>query len=195
MAGVTPVRIAAGPPAAVAGFYPAGAAAARGEWSAHLFDGRGEAPGVRAPRPPAGSTPVGILVPHAGLVYSGVAAAAGWCRASGGRTRRRGRRITDRRSPRHEPPGRLAGRCRRAGTPAHGAPRSGTRSSTSRLRRESSALGPAVHRRPRRRTSASIRSRSSCRCCRPSSRRPGSCRWRSRAGPAPSAVEAGTRLG
>ena len=64
-------------PAAVAGaFYPASPARLR-ELVAALLRRTAEAGG---PVPPTG--PVGILVPHAGLAYSGAVAAAGWRRVA-----------------------------------------------------------------------------------------------------------------
>jgi MEMO1 family protein len=71
---MTPVR----PPAVAGSFYPAGPTELR-----RLVDGllaSVSAPPGGAPQASAapGPLPAGILVPHAGLVYSGVTAAAGW---------------------------------------------------------------------------------------------------------------------
>lgn len=76
---MTPVR-----PAAVAGsFYPAGSGQLRHMVGA-LFDAAARLPGAGAATS-GRVTPIGILVPHAGLAYSGVTAAAGWS-CLGGRT-------------------------------------------------------------------------------------------------------------
>ncbi len=67
-------------PAAVAGmFYPA----LRGELRDlvdGLFAAASRLPDVRADTASSRSLPTGILVPHAGLAYSGIVAAAGWSR-------------------------------------------------------------------------------------------------------------------
>ena len=80
-------RSAAVRPAAVAGmFYPA----ARSELQDlvdRLFAAAARLPDVRADTTAARGLPTGILVPHAGLVYSGVVAAAGWSRLRPGRVR------------------------------------------------------------------------------------------------------------
>ena len=135
--------------------------------------------------------PLGILVPHAGLSYSGLVAAAAW-RRLGSRHRTApvpGRTVPSTptrhdRAPRHEPRGGLARRGRRLGGRgmAHAArrrrrrrgPRSG-RSSTW-ARRSSSTGWP---------TRASTRSRSSCRSSSSSPRGPGSSRSPSPRGPDP----------
>jgi AmmeMemoRadiSam system protein B len=63
-------------PAAVAGsFYPS-SADRLDELVAALYEAASRLPGGRAEVP--GALPLGLLVPHAGLVYSGVPAAAGW---------------------------------------------------------------------------------------------------------------------
>ncbi len=66
--------------AAVAGtFYPASGDVLRATVE-ELFAAAERLPGVRADSAPARGTPMGILVPHAGLAYSGIPAAAGWGR-------------------------------------------------------------------------------------------------------------------
>ena len=78
-------------------------------------------PAVRRVRRPVPGAPLGILVPHAGLVYSGLVAAAGW-RLVPGRRHRRG--------PGHEPHRGLAPRRRRLGGRALARRRSATSRST-----------------------------------------------------------------
>ncbi len=56
-------------PAVAGSFYPAGAEGVRQAVAALL---------ARAVMPASGGAPVGVLVPHAGLTYSGAVAAAGW---------------------------------------------------------------------------------------------------------------------
>ena len=64
--------------AAVAGmFYPSSAVALR-SLVEELFTAAARLPGVRAVTDAARGEPLGILVPHAGLAYSGIVAAAGW---------------------------------------------------------------------------------------------------------------------
>jgi len=74
-------------PAAVAGmFYPA----ARDELLDlvdRLFAAAARLPDVRTDTASARGLPAGILVPHAGLAYSGIVAAAGWSRLRSGRVR------------------------------------------------------------------------------------------------------------
>jgi MEMO1 family protein len=66
--------------AAVAGlFYPASGDALRSIVD-ELFTTAARSPDVAADTAAARGEPVGILVPHAGLAYSGVVAAAGWSR-------------------------------------------------------------------------------------------------------------------
>jgi AmmeMemoRadiSam system protein B len=76
--GAGPVR----PPvrgAAVAGtFYPS-SATALGNLAEELFTSAARLPDLRADAAARGE-PLGILVPHAGLAYSGIVAAAGWSR-------------------------------------------------------------------------------------------------------------------
>ena len=63
-------------PASVAGsFYPA-SPATLDELVAALYEAASQLPGARTAA--SASLPLGLLVPHAGLVYSGVPAAAGW---------------------------------------------------------------------------------------------------------------------
>jgi hypothetical protein len=63
-------------PAAVAGsFYPS-SPARLDELVAALYQAASQLPGARSVS--VASPPLGLLVPHAGLVYSGVPAAAGW---------------------------------------------------------------------------------------------------------------------
>lgn len=62
-------------PAVSGSFYPSSPARC-GELAAALFAAAGQLP-LSGPDVPAGM-PAGILVPHAGLVYSGVTAAAAW---------------------------------------------------------------------------------------------------------------------
>ena len=59
-------------PAVAGSFYPAGADATRDLVSALLAGADASASG------PSGAEPVGLLVPHAGLVFSGLVAAAAW---------------------------------------------------------------------------------------------------------------------
>jgi AmmeMemoRadiSam system protein B len=62
-------------PAAVAGsFYPS-SHERLDELVAALYEAASQLPGARSAAP---APPLGLLVPHAGLVYSGVPAAAGW---------------------------------------------------------------------------------------------------------------------
>ncbi|MHB8890536.1 MAG: AmmeMemoRadiSam system protein B [Candidatus Limnocylindrales bacterium] len=63
------------PPAVAGMFYPAGAAALRALVEVLLAEGSRP---VGAREGPGGGLPMGILVPHAGLVYSGATAAAAW---------------------------------------------------------------------------------------------------------------------
>jgi len=56
-------------PAVAGSFYPARQESIRGVVDACL---------ANAPEPSLGERPIGVLVPHAGLVYSGTVAAAGW---------------------------------------------------------------------------------------------------------------------
>lgn len=69
-------------PAVAGSFYPDDPAEL-----AELVDGllraAAELPGVQADRSEGRRMPVGILVPHAGLAYSGVIAAAGWATIAG----------------------------------------------------------------------------------------------------------------
>ena len=66
--------------AAVAGmFYPASASAISSLLD-DLFAAAADLPDVRDDAAAVRDEPVGILVPHAGLAYSGIAAAAGWSR-------------------------------------------------------------------------------------------------------------------
>lgn len=65
-------------PAVAGAFYPA-AASALATLVDDLFKAARALPGVGAPRP----MPVGVLVPHAGLIYSGVTAAAAWTQLAG----------------------------------------------------------------------------------------------------------------
>lgn len=60
-------------PAVAGSFYPASVPALT-EMVAELLETARRLPGVEAARP----MPLGLLVPHAGLVFSGVTAAAGW---------------------------------------------------------------------------------------------------------------------
>jgi AmmeMemoRadiSam system protein B len=66
------------PPAVAGSFYPA-SERALATMVASLFESARHLPGVHDSRP----MPVGLLVPHAGLVYSGVTAAAGWSQLAG----------------------------------------------------------------------------------------------------------------
>jgi AmmeMemoRadiSam system protein B len=61
-------------PAVAGAFYP-GSGPALDEMTAELFGAAEQLPGVAEAMT---GTPVGLLVPHAGLVYSGVVAAAAW---------------------------------------------------------------------------------------------------------------------
>lgn len=68
-------------PAAVAGsFYPS-SPTRLDELVAALFEAASQLPGGRSAH--VGPPPLGLLVPHAGLVYSGVPAAAGWATLPG----------------------------------------------------------------------------------------------------------------
>jgi AmmeMemoRadiSam system protein B len=66
------------PPAVAGSFYPA-SERALATMVASLFESARRLLGVQASRP----MPMGLLVPHAGLVYSGVTAAAGWSQLAG----------------------------------------------------------------------------------------------------------------
>ncbi len=67
------------PPAVAGSFYPAGATALRSVVDELLARSRAAATPPSLAGPGRGSPlPAGILVPHAGLVYSGVVAAAAW---------------------------------------------------------------------------------------------------------------------
>lgn len=70
-------------PSVAGSFYP-GDAADLAELVDGLFAAAAALPGVQADRPEHRPPAAGILVPHAGLVYSGVVAAAGWTAISGG---------------------------------------------------------------------------------------------------------------
>ena len=65
------------PPAVAGSFYPREPARLDQLVSA-LFETAAQLPAVGAAGMPGTDLPVGILVPHAGLVYSGVPASAGW---------------------------------------------------------------------------------------------------------------------
>ena len=70
-------------PAVAGGFYPDDPADLA-EVVDGLLDAAAALPAVQADRSEGRRAPVGILVPHAGLVYSGVVAAAGWATIAGG---------------------------------------------------------------------------------------------------------------
>jgi MEMO1 family protein len=69
-------------PAVAGSFYPDDAGDLGDQVEALLADASA-LPGVQADRTEGRRAPLGILVPHAGLVYSGVVAAAGWSTLAG----------------------------------------------------------------------------------------------------------------
>jgi MEMO1 family protein len=69
-------------PAVAGSFYPDDPADL-GELLQELYRAAADLPGVQADRAEGRRVPIGILVPHAGLVYSGVVAAAGWSTIAG----------------------------------------------------------------------------------------------------------------
>ena len=74
------------PPAVAGSFYPADPRRLRRLVAELLAEAERRTPGATASRPPAASAaepPLGLLVPHAGLAYSGSVAAAAWRRLAG----------------------------------------------------------------------------------------------------------------
>jgi AmmeMemoRadiSam system protein B len=76
------------PPAVAGTFYPADSRELRRLVAELLAEAERRAPGIGAepqpPAPPVRRPPLGLLVPHAGLAYSGLVAAAAWRRLAGG---------------------------------------------------------------------------------------------------------------